>query len=93
MKNRVNRRAERAAEEEFARLDIRVGTGVKAEPFPQVRVPAIRMEIDFGPLGEMRWDTFTGLVYFPWIEYNGDGYSGRPVQERSGHRLNHGEEG
>ena len=37
-----------AAYAEFAKLDIRAGTIVTAEPFPQARVPAYRLTLDFG---------------------------------------------
>jgi tRNA-binding protein len=52
--------------QEFEQVELRVGTVIEAESFPEARRPAYKLRIDFGPeLGTMRSSAQITTIYRP----------------------------
>ena len=51
--------------DDFEKVEIRVGTVLTAEPFPEARNPAFKLTVDFGPLGVKQTSAQITIRYDP----------------------------
>ncbi|HMQ21736.1 MAG TPA: tRNA-binding protein [Planctomycetota bacterium] len=51
--------------DEFERVEIRVGTIIAADEFPEARVPAYKLVVDLGPLGHKKSSARITRLYDP----------------------------
>lgn len=52
--------------DDFLRVDIRIGTVIAAEPYPEARKPSLKLRIDFGPaIGEKKTSAQIAARYAP----------------------------